>query len=126
MDVVKLLGQVAGVAKDAEGAVNGALSIFKPNGKADEVAVAADSGHVLVQAKTPDAEQRLAAVVAGLNPSGDKAAALQALYPHLPAKALDAVLGFAEAVTDELERDGDLSIQDMARLGMQVVSQVLR
>lgn len=125
MDVVKLLGQVAGVAKDAEGAVNGALNIFRPNGKPDEVAVAADSGHLLVQVK-PEAEQRVAAVLSGLNAGGDRAAALQALYPHLPAKALEATLGFADAVTEELERDGNVSVQDMARIGMQVVATVLR
>jgi hypothetical protein len=115
MNPIRLLGQ-------AEGVVNGALAILRPNGKPDQVEVGPESGHLVVEAGPgPGTVERVAAVIGGLNPRGDKRAALQALYPHLPAKALNVVLGTADRYSEALENDGVVTSEEYMSLGLGVL-----
>ena len=118
MNPIRLLGQ-------AEGVVNGALAILRPNGKPDQVEVGPESGHLVVQA-TADAVERVGAVIGGLNPQGDRSAALLALYPHLPAKALNAVLGMADRYTEAVLNDGVVSSGEYLNIGLGVLQDVFK
>lgn len=117
MNTIRLLGQ-------AEGVVNGALAILRPNGRADQVEVGPESGHLVVEA-VAGAAPRVAAVIGGLNPQGDKRAALQAIYPHLPAKALNIVLEMVDGYTEAFENDGVATPEEHFQIGLRALQNAI-
>lgn len=114
-EAIKLIGQAAGV-------VNGALAIFKPNGKTAEITVSPESGHLVVATGSNEDADRVAAVVGGLVPDGDRRAALQALYPHLPTGHLAAALAFVDGLTEAVTDDGQIDAGEI----MAIVASVLK
>jgi hypothetical protein len=112
---IQLIGQV-------EGVVNGALSILRPTGQPAEITLTPD--HLVVQAAAGDAADRVAAVIGALSPTGDRKAGLAALYPHLPTKALDVVLGLADGYTAALENDGVVDTAELMDIGMRALKGV--
>jgi len=113
------LPQIIGIV---EGVTDGALRISQGS-SVKEVALSA--GQQLVQVASSEQAERVAAVVGGLAPDGDRQAAMAALYPHLPAKALAVVLGVADGLTQALENDGVLDSSEMMQIGMRAIQEAL-
>lgn len=117
-DAIKLIGQAAGV-------VDGALAIFKPNGKPAQIEISPESGHLIVKTDSPDAADRVAAVISALSPNGDKEAAIKAIFPALPAKGINMTLGLANDVSEAYENDGIIDNQEYMRIGMNAIQRSL-
>lgn len=117
MNAIKILGTVAGVGEQI-------LTLTGQSGASKTVTAEAAAGALLVAASPEDA-QRVSAVVGGLAPSGDRQAALAALYPHLPAKALGAILGLADGMTEALSDDGTLDAQEAFSIGIRALQEAL-
>lgn len=104
-----------------EGAAEGALRISTGVGES-QLAIS-DQALLAVRAAAEDRE-RVAAVVNGLS-GGDRKAALAALYPNLPAKALNLILSLADSVTEALADDGQLDQAELMQIALRLVQEAL-
>lgn len=96
---MKFLGEVVG-------AVEGALNIVN-RGKPLEVEVA--GGQVVIQTGSPEQREQLRQFLQGLQPGGDKRAALAALYPHTEPKWLNVFLTVSDRLAESVLDDGAIS-----------------
>lgn len=116
MSAIKILGTVAGVGEQI-------LTLAGHGG--DKTLTAEQAAGAMLVAAAPADAQRVAAVVGGLAPAGDRQAALAALYPHLPAQALGAVLGLADGLTEALSDDGKLDTAEAMEIGLRALREAL-
>lgn len=115
MDVVKILGTVAGVGEQI-------LTLTNKSGASKTVTAEAAAGALLVAAPDGPAREALLASVRHLEGHGPLRDALAAHLPHLPAQHLAVALALVDGLTAAYENDGQLDAGEI----MGLVSAALR
>lgn len=111
----KLLGLI-------EGAADGALRISQSSGIVTHESFV--DGPLLAVRATLEDRKRVADVVKGLSGT-DRHAALAALFPNLPSKALALLLSLADAVTEALTDDGQLDQAELMQIGFKLFQEAM-